>query len=69
LIPGTGPDEPVLQAQPSLAGDQLALVVANPAGDAASIRILSGSGGWHEIARFDVPNGANRAVVSWLAVP
>ncbi len=69
LIPGPGPDEPVLQAQPSLGGDQLALVVANPAGDAASIRILSGSGGWHEIARFDVPSGANRAVVSWLAVP
>jgi hypothetical protein len=44
-------------------------VVADQAGDAASIRILSGSGGWHEIARFDIPTGANRAVVTWLAVP
>ena len=69
LITGSGPDEPVIQAQPSLAGDELALVVANGAGDAASIRILSGSGGWHEIARFELPTGANRAVVSWLAVP
>jgi len=69
LITGTGPDEPILQAQPSNAGDELALVVADAAGDAASIRILSGSGGWHEIARFEIPTGANRAVVSWLAVP
>jgi hypothetical protein len=66
---GIGADEPVLQAQPSVAGDELVLVVADPAGDAASIRILAGSGGWHEIARFELPPGANRAVVGWLAGP
>lgn len=68
-IPGTGPDLSVLQAQPSVAGDQLALVIADSAGDAASIRILTGAGGWHEIARFELPRGANRAVVSWLVAP
>jgi hypothetical protein len=68
-IPGTGPDEPVLQAQPSVAGDELALVIADSAGEAASIRILAVAGGWHEIARFGLPRGANRAVVSWLMTP
>ena len=68
-ITGTGPDEPVLQAQPSAWGDELALVVADPAGDAGSVRILARTGGWHEIARFELPRGANRAVVSWLGTP
>jgi hypothetical protein len=61
-----GPDVTVLQAEPSITGDELALVVADPTGDAASIRILAAAGGWHEIARFGLPRGANRAVVSWL---
>ena len=65
-VRGIGAAEPVLQAQPSVGGDELALVVADPAGDAASIRILAGTGGWHEIARFELPRGANRAVVGWL---
>ncbi len=65
-----GPDEAILQAQPSPAGDEVAVVIADPAGDAASIQVLArtagSSGGWHAIARFDLPRGANRAVVSWL---
>ena len=67
------PDEAIVQAQPSPAGDELALVIADPAGDAASIRLLAtamanaaSTGAWHEIARFSLPNGANRAVASWL---
>lgn len=68
-VRGIGAAEPVLQAQPSVGGDELALVVADPAGDAASIRILAGTGGWHEIARFELPRGANRAVVGWLVGP
>jgi len=68
-VPGLGPDQSVVQVQPSLAGDELVVVLANEAGDAASIRILAGSGGWHEIARFGLPSGANRAVVSWLVAP
>ncbi len=58
-----------LQAQPSPSGAELAVVVADPGGDAGSIRILAPAGGWHEIARFGLPRGANRAVVSWLAAP
>jgi hypothetical protein len=65
----SGADEPVIQAQPSIAGDELALVVADQAGDAASIRILAEAGGWHEIARFELPPGANRAVVGWIVAP
>jgi hypothetical protein len=65
-IPVASGVEPVLQAQPSVTGDELALVVADPHGDASSIRILAAVGGWHEIARFGLPRGANRAVVSWL---
>jgi hypothetical protein len=42
-------------------------IVADVDGDAGSIRILAAAGGWHEIARFGLPSGANRAVVSWLA--
>ena len=68
-VTGIGVDEPILQAQPSAEGDELALVVADPAGDAASIRILAGTGGWHETARFGLPPGANRAVVGWLVAP
>jgi hypothetical protein len=61
--------EVALQAQPSPSGAELSIVVADQNGDAASIRILAAAGGWHEIARFGLPSGANRAVVSWLAVP
>jgi len=67
------PDDSILQAQPSPDGDEVALVVADPAGDAAELRVIAksvaemaaGSDAWHEIARFSVPRGANRAVVSW----
>jgi hypothetical protein len=59
--------EVVLQAQPSPSGKELAIVVADVDGDAGSIRVLAAAGGWHEIARFGLPSGANRAVVSWLA--
>lgn len=71
LLPvGSGsPAEAALQAQPSPSGIELAIVVADADGDAASIHILAAPGGWHEIARFVLPDGANRAVVSWLAVP
>ncbi len=62
-----GGGEVVLQAQPSPSGAELAVVVADAGGDAGSIRILGAPGGWHEIARFGLPSGANRAVVSWLA--
>jgi hypothetical protein len=62
-----GDGEVVLQAQPSPSGMELAIVVADVDGDAGSIRILAAAGGWHEIARFGLPSGANRAVVSWLA--
>ena len=63
------PGETAIQAQPSPSGTQLAVVVANVEGDADAIRILAATGGWHEIARFELPTGANRAVVGWLAVP
>jgi hypothetical protein len=71
LLPvGIGsPAEAALQAQPAPSGTELAIVVADADGDAASIHILAAPGGWHEIARFVLPHGANRAVVSWLAVP
>jgi hypothetical protein len=62
-----GDGEVVLQAQPSPSGRELAVVVADVDGDAGSIRILAAAAGWHEIARFGLPSGANRAVVSWLA--
>ncbi len=63
-----GPDPEVLQAQPSLAGTEVALVVANDDGDATGIRIvLAGDG--REIARYALPPGANRAVVGWLTAP
>ncbi len=68
-LPGLAPDDVIIQAQPSVAGDEVALVLANSAGDAASIRILAAEGGWHEIARFELPHGANRAVVGWLVSP
>lgn len=61
-------DEAALQAQPSPSGAELAIVAADEDGDATSVRILAAAGGWHEIARFGLPSGANRAVVSWLAV-
>jgi hypothetical protein len=48
-----------------------ALAAPDPsdAGDAASIRILAEAGGWLEIARFELPRGANRAVVGWIVAP
>jgi hypothetical protein len=55
-------------AQPSPDGVELAVVLADANGDAASIRILAIDGAWHEIARLELPRGANRAVVSWQAV-
>jgi hypothetical protein len=58
----------VLQSQPSSDGTELAEVIANLAGDAQQIAVLGLPGG-HEIARFVLPDGANRAVVSWLAAP
>jgi hypothetical protein len=66
IVPG-GIDEVALQAQPSPSGGELAVVVADENGDAAAIQILGLADGWHEIARFGLPRGANRAVVSWLA--
>ena len=63
------PGETALQAQPSPSGTALAVVVADVEGDGDAIRILAAAGGWHEIARFGLPAGANRAVVGWLAVP
>jgi hypothetical protein len=65
LIPST--HRVALVAGPAL--DELALVVADQAGDAASIRILTEAGGWHEIARFELPRRANRAVVGWIGAP
>ena len=59
---------PTLMAQPSPDGRELAIVLADADGDAGSIRILAIGGAWHEIARFELPRGANRAVVSWQAV-
>ena len=56
-------------AQPSPDGRELAVVLADANGDASSIRILAIDDAWHEIARFELPRGANRAVVNWLAVP
>lgn len=58
----------ILQAQPSTAGDELALIVADRAGDAVGIRVVAVADG-HEIARFGLPDGANRAVVGWLVAP
>jgi hypothetical protein len=63
------PDETALQAQPSPSGNELAVVVADAGGDATAVRILAAAGGWHEIARLALPDGSNRAVVSWLAAP
>lgn len=63
-----GADGAALQAQPSPAGDGLAMVIADAAGDAAAIVILAVDDG-HELARFELPTGANRAVVGWLAGP
>ena len=57
-----------LLAVPSPDGRELAVVLADANGDAASIRIIALDGPWHEIARFELPRGANRAVVSWLTV-
>jgi hypothetical protein len=61
--------ETAIEAQPSPSGGQLAVVIANAEGDAGAIRILAAASGWHAIARFELPAGANRAVVGWLAVP
>ena len=69
LLPGPGPGQTVLQVQPSLAGDEVVLVIADAAGDAASIQVLAALGGWHEIARFKLPAGANRAIAGWLVAP
>ncbi len=66
-LPSAPDDGAALMASPSPGGRELAVVVADAAGDAASIRILAAAGGWHEIARFELPSGANRAIVSWLA--
>lgn len=63
------PGETAIQAQPSPGGGQLAVVLANAGGDAGAIQILGVADGWHAIARFGLPDGANRAVVGWLAVP
>jgi hypothetical protein len=61
-------DLPALMAQPSLDGRELAVVLADDNGDSASIRILGVTDARQEIARFELPRGANRAVVSWQAV-
>jgi hypothetical protein len=66
-VPGL-PGGPILMAQPSPDGRELAVVLADANGDAASIRILAIGAPGREIARFELPHGANRAVVSWLAV-
>jgi len=62
------PGGPILMAQPSPDGRELAVVLADANGDAASIRILATGPPWHEVARFELPRGANRAVVGWQAV-
>jgi hypothetical protein len=68
-LPGpAGETGPILMAQPSPDGRELAVVVADANGDAVSIRIVAIGAPWHEIARFELPRGANRAVVSWEAV-
>ncbi|HEY2887729.1 MAG TPA: hypothetical protein VGJ17_03880, partial [Candidatus Limnocylindrales bacterium] len=68
ILPLDPAGTPALMAEPSPDGRELAVVLADADGDAASIRILAIDGGWHEIARFELPTGANRAIVSWGAV-
>ncbi len=70
LIPssGAGGSADVLQALPSEDSRELALVIADANGDAAQVRIVSADGG-REIARFGLPDGANRAIVGWLGGP
>ena len=60
-----GADQGILQAVPSLAGHELALVVSNADGDATDIRVMLVGDG-QEIARYELPPGANRAVAGWL---
>ena len=58
----------IVQAQPSPDGQALAEVVTDSEGDAAAIAVVD-LGDGHEIARFALPAGTNRAVVNWLAAP
>ena len=67
-LPSDSTEGPALMAVPSPDGRELAIVLADANGDAAAIRIVTLDGPGHEIARFELPHGANRAVVSWLAV-
>ncbi|HEY7936803.1 MAG TPA: hypothetical protein VID26_06705 [Candidatus Limnocylindrales bacterium] len=67
-LPGGSTEGAALVAVPSPDGQELAIVLADANGDAAAIRIVALDRPWHEIARFELPRGANRAVVSWLAV-
>jgi hypothetical protein len=64
---GQSPGEVVSQAQPSPDGQELAEVFTNEDGDAEAIEVVAVDG--HEIARLALPDGTNRAVVSWLAAP
>ncbi len=59
---------PALIVEPSPDGRELAIVLADANGGAASIRILASGNPWHEIARLKLPPWANRAIVSWQAV-
>ncbi len=63
---GASASAEVLQALPTGDGLELALVIADANGDATGVRIVSPDSG-HEIARFVLTRGANRAIVGWLA--
>jgi hypothetical protein len=50
----------------SPAGDRLAIVRTNLAGDSVSVTIHDSSADWREVRRIPLPADANRAVVAWL---
>lgn len=74
VVPATGPPasqspgDAVGQVQPSPDGQELAEVITNEEGDAEAIEVIATSGG-QVIAQLALPEGTNRAVVSWLAAP
>lgn len=47
-------------------GGRLAVVLEDEDGDAIAVGVYSEAIGWNEEARFAIPGGAKRAVVTWL---
>jgi hypothetical protein len=50
----------------SPAGDRLAIVRTNLAGDPVSVTLHDSSAGWRQVRRIPLPVNADRAVVAWL---